>query len=182
MSDRLGASLVFLRPTPQMAAEVLAFKERFFAAGEQVINGSGGLDFYPDVATWLAYLARVRAGEEEGFVPSDIWFARAGEDGPLVGILDIRPTLPPKKMCFGHMGYAVVPGERNKGVAGAMVAWGVRRLRDAGVDEVLACCYEDNEPSRRTLEKNGFTKYGFTIEEETGKTILQYKNVEETGK
>ncbi len=166
--------LSFVKPDESMKAAALAFRDAFYAAGERVINGSGGLDFYPDFETWLAYLRRVECGEEEGFVPSRVYFAVRGSE--IAGVLDIRPTLPPEKATYGHIGYAVRPACRGQGVAAAMTAWGVEALRAQGVSDILAACYDGNGASRHVLERCGFTLAGTELEEGTGKRVLNFVN------
>ncbi len=166
--------LEFLRPWDVPEEAVTAFRDAFFAAGERVINGSGGLDFYPDWATWISYLQRVESGEEEGFVPSRVYFARlAGSEEP-AGVLDIRPGLPPEKEYFGHMGYAVRPDCRGQGVASAILDYGVRCLRDSGLQEIAVHCYETNTASQRVLENYGFVLDSQYQDKNDGLNVLKY--------
>ena len=174
MTTNKAGALTFVKPDENMKDVALSFRDAFYAAGERVINGSGGLDFYPDFETWLGYLRRVERGEEEGFVPSRIWFAV--QNSEIVGVLDIRPALPPEKATFGHIGYAVRPDSRGQGVAGAMCAWGVAELRRQGVSDILAACYDGNGASRRVLEACGFALAGTELEEQTGKRVLNFIN------
>ncbi|MDL2218933.1 GNAT family N-acetyltransferase [Ruminococcaceae bacterium OttesenSCG-928-O06] len=170
-------TLRFVQPDESLRGEIEAFAQSFYAAGEDTINGSGGLDFFPSFATWLRYLRRVEAGEEEGLVPSVVRFAQA-EGGRLLGVVDIRPALPAEKLHFGHVGYATAPPYRGRGVGSAMLAWALAQLRGAGVGDIIACCYADNLPSRRVLEKGGFARRTARTEEETGKRILEYRHSE----
>lgn len=167
--------LNFIKPTTAIKDDILSFMDSFYAAGETVVNGCGGLDFYKDFDHWLAYLGRVERGEEEGFVPSRIWFA-ADEAGQLVGVVDLRPQLPAAKLAFGHLGYSVAPPFRRQGHATAMARWATGRLVQAGVSPVRACCYEANEPSRKTLEKTGYTLVGSYLEPESDKNVLIYEH------
>ncbi|MDL2293500.1 GNAT family N-acetyltransferase [Ruminococcaceae bacterium OttesenSCG-928-D13] len=169
--------LEFARPERWMRDEVLKFRDAFTAAGEKIINGSGGLDFYPDFETWFSYHQKCQSGEIENTFCSEIWLVRSADSSELVGILDIRPTLTEDKRHYGHLGYAVLPGRRGKGVATAMLAWAVDTLRRAGVTNIYASVYADNGPSIKVLEKSGFLQKGMYKEEDSGKEIVQYVNV-----
>ena len=170
-------TLEFIRPTPGMKKQAMHFRDGFYAAGEKTINGSGGLDFFPDFETWLTNIQRVESGEEPGIAPSAcIRFAVDADTRELVGILDIRPALPENKLHFGHLGYATLPGRRGSGIATGMVRWGVEQLRAKGVKDILASVYADNGPSIKVLEKCGFLKKGMFKDEDNGKEIIQYVN------
>lgn len=171
--DATQKALVFEKPCPAAKPRVLAFAQAFYSQGEKTINGSAGLDFYPTYEEWLAYLGRVERGEEEGFVPSQVWLAR-NEAGDMVGILDIRPTLPESKLKFGHIGYAVAPAHRRRGHATHMLRWGTARLQAAGVNPVVACCHAQNIASVRTLERGGYRRTGSYIDPEEDDTVLVF--------
>ena len=166
--------LCFLQPSEEQKTDALAFCADFYENGETVINGSGGLDFFPEYETWLAYLRGIESGEEEGFVPSHVWFA-ADEKGRLVGIIDIRPRLPAEKMKYGHIGYAVAPTYRRRGYARQMLHWAVDALHKYGVGRIRVAGYEENVASRRLLETSGFKQIGSYSEEASGKTVLEYE-------
>ncbi len=165
--------LEYVKPDEGLEAEVLRFRDSFYQSGERVINGSGGLDFFGSYSEWLENARAVEAGEREGLVPSRIRLVRE-VGGPLVGIVDIRPTLPAEKRGYGHIGYAVAPAFRRRGIASAILSWGTGMLRSAGVRQVLACCYEENRASRGVLEKGGFTLAESYTEPESGRTVRIY--------
>ncbi|NPC96904.1 GNAT family N-acetyltransferase [Nocardioides sp. zg-DK7169] len=55
----------------------------------------------------------------------------------------------------GHIGYSVRPTRRREGHAGRALALALEEARGLGLDRVLVTCDEDNEASRRTIERNG---------------------------
>lgn len=55
----------------------------------------------------------------------------------------------------GHIGYAVRPSRRREGHATRALALALEESRRLGIERVLVTCDEDNEPSRRTIERNG---------------------------
>lgn len=167
-----------VKPTPGDEAAVQAFMDSFAEAGETVVNGSAGLDIDRDYPKWLAYLAGIAAGDE-GFVPSEVYLAKTA-DGAVAGILDVRPRLPKTKENFGHLGYAVAPPCRRRGVAAQMLNFGTELLQNAGVCPVIACCYAENEPSVGTLEKGGYRRVGFYTDE-GGRTVLIFHSAPRGG-
>lgn len=55
----------------------------------------------------------------------------------------------------GHIGYAVEPGSRRRGVASAALRQAVELARVRDIDPVLLTCDEDNVVSRRVIESSG---------------------------
>lgn len=162
------------KPGAEDEGVVQAFLDSFIAAGESVVNGSAGLDMDRDYQKWQAYLARIEAGAPDVFLPSLVYIAKTA-DGQVAGILDIRPGLPQGKEHFGHIGYAVAPPFRRRGVAAQMVAFGTKILEDAGVDPAIACCYADNLASIATLEGCGYKRNGFYTEQDDKIVLIFHK-------
>lgn len=55
----------------------------------------------------------------------------------------------------GHIGYGVRPGSRRNGYATTMLALGLSKCRDLGMEKVLLTCYKDNIASAKTIIQNG---------------------------
>lgn len=55
----------------------------------------------------------------------------------------------------GHIGYAVRPARRRQGHATRALGLSLDESRNLGLERVLVTCDDDNEPSRRTIERNG---------------------------
>ena len=101
-------------------------------------------------------LAAWERGEEtpEGFVPSSTWFWK--EEGVLQGVINIRHRLTAKlEEWGGHIGYAVAPSHRKKGVATRMLAAALERGKRLGIPRALLTCDGENIASQKVIEANG---------------------------
>ncbi len=77
-------------------------------------------------------------------------------DGELVGRASIRFALNEFLATRGgHIGYAVVPGQRRRGYATEILRQALVVLRAGGVDRALVTCHEGNVGSARAIEANG---------------------------
>jgi predicted acetyltransferase len=84
-------------------------------------------------------------------------------DGSFCGAINLRwqkdgqgratPELPPHVM--GHVGYAVVPWRRGRGLAKSALAQLLPMARDEGLPHVLITTDLDNLASQRIIEANG---------------------------
>jgi predicted acetyltransferase len=78
------------------------------------------------------------------------------DDRQYLGRVSLRHTLNEQLLTWGgHIGYGVRPTARGRGVATAALALMLPVAARMGIDPVLVTCDVDNEPSRRTIERNG---------------------------
>lgn len=86
------------------------------------------------------------------------WIA-AGHGAPddeLVGFLSLRHTLNDFLLEEGgHIGYSVKPSARQRGHATTALARALEAAAGIGITQALVTCDVDNDPSRRTIERNG---------------------------
>ncbi len=144
-------------PTAAMEAQVTAFKQSFFDAGEQVISGGYKLDQARySYADWLAILESNRSAEtaDPKFGVSETFLAE-NEEKELVGIINIRYELTPFYKDSGHIGYSVVPQHRRKGYATEMLRNVLELARQRGMTEVMLVCMADNTASKQTILRCG---------------------------
>jgi predicted acetyltransferase len=161
---------------PELVTPRVDVHESFLAAmREYVAEGRGGLDDFSNIgsdlrayasiwssaqgfARFVGFLTAQRREETPrppGFVPTTVlWWL----DGPdYLGRLNIRHRLAPGMagQRNGHIGYEVRPGARRQGHATAMLAAARPIAAGLGLTQVLITCDYDNQPSRRTIERNG---------------------------
>jgi len=88
------------------------------------------------------------------YVPAtELWMAEGEE---FLGRISLRHEL--NELLFtwgGHIGYAVRPSARGRGLAAAALLDMLEVCREHGIDPVLITCDVDNIASQRTIEKAG---------------------------
>ncbi|GAA1577243.1 GNAT family N-acetyltransferase [Kribbella karoonensis] len=109
---------------------------------------------------FAAWVQRLREQDDDSrpttpdWVPASYWWIV--EDDTYLGAITLRHRLNDKLLeGGGHIGYGVRPSARGRGVASWALAEVLDRARARGMDRVLVTCDKDNEPSARTIERNG---------------------------
>ena len=78
------------------------------------------------------------------------------DNDKLIGFLSVRYDLSEEMINeYGHIGYGVRPSERRKGYANKMLAYGLKRIKELGLNKVIMACYKENKGSAKTIIKNG---------------------------
>jgi len=145
-----------IRPTKELKEKALDFRQEFFDNGEKVINGSELLDQTENYDDWLASVTANMSAKtvNPAWVVTDTFFA-VDETEKIVGIIDLRHTLNDFLRDLGNSGYSVRPSERRKGIASEMLRQLLTIAVQSGMTELHLSVEKTNEPSIKTITKNG---------------------------
>jgi predicted acetyltransferase len=89
-------------------------------------------------------------------VPSTVFWLIEGEC--FIGRVSVRHYLSERLLLMGgHIGYDIRPSQRNQGYGTKILAMALPEAKRLGIERVLVTCDDNNEGSRRIIEKNGGT-------------------------
>ena len=145
-----------VRPTEERKEQAVEFRKEFFDHGEFVINGSELFDKTDDYTEWCRTIDANTKEEtvNPDWVITDTFFAVDDQDR-IVGIIDLRHTLNDFLKDLGNCGYSVRPSERRKGIATEMLRQLLDVAKKAGMKELHLSVEKNNEPSIKTIIRNG---------------------------
>lgn len=148
--------LTLVRPTLELKEKALDYRQEHFDNNEMIINGSELLDKTDSYEEWLHSVTDNASLEtvNPNWVVTDTFFA-IDENEKVIGIIDFRHTLNDFLKDFGNSGYSVRPSERRKGYATEMLRQILIIAKQAGIEELQLSVERDNEPSVKTIVKNG---------------------------
>ncbi|MDO5676711.1 MAG: GNAT family N-acetyltransferase [Propionibacteriaceae bacterium] len=105
-------------------------------------------------AEMVAHHLQQETNPDDGWVPATMLWAVA--DGEWLGRVSVRHELNDfLRQVGGHIGYAVRPSVRRRGIGGLLMRAGLDRLAELGVDNALVTCDDDNVASYRIIESAG---------------------------
>ena len=142
--------LVF--PTLAHQADVLAFYRAFENAGQTCI----GFANHNDYPRWLTGMQNRKSGTNlpDGYVRENFYLCY--EDDRMVGVFSLKFSLTPYLLDFGgHVGYAVAPDQRCRGLATEILRQGLEIARQEHFARILAVCDDDNYASEKVILRNG---------------------------
>jgi predicted acetyltransferase len=91
-----------------------------------------------------------------GLVPDSTFFCLDVDRDVMVGAVNIRHYLNESLLLNGgHIGDGVVPSERRKGIATAMIGLALDECRKLEIDRVLMVCDKNNVGSAKSILNNG---------------------------
>jgi predicted acetyltransferase len=111
-------------------------------------------DVFAEFCERTVDLARPESPRPAGWVTGTyLWMV---EDDEVLGRISLRHALTPFLLeVAGHIGYAVRPSARGRGVATRALALMLPVAAARGIDPALVTCDEANVASRRVIEANG---------------------------
>lgn len=155
------------RPSAQFQEEYLAFYREWKQSGEPIVPWIVDKD-PSDFAAYLRYLQEEETEEnlQPGWVTNSTYWL-VNEQGQITGAVNIRHDLTERLLnTGGHIGYGVVPSQRRKGYATAILEQSLQKTRELGLNRVLVVCDKGNIGSEKTIVKNGGVFESEFIEED----------------
>lgn len=147
-------------PTTDLHLEWLEAHQEW---GTGAHEGGAGLNDEDDVESpegFQAFVARLlREADDNQPLPADrvhCSYRWMTEGRNVVGAIALRHDLNDFLLAAGgHIGYGVRPSARRRGLAGWALGQMLTHAWGRGMDRVLITCDENNEASRRTIERCG---------------------------
>lgn len=154
-------NLQLIAPRLGLEPEFMALVREFRALGERRFEGEPGLRD-DDFAAYVRWLQDGERGEAHDdwfcgeLVPwSSYWLMEQGSDVPL-GVASLRHRLSPFLLRQGgHIGYAIRPSARGRGLGSSILALTLEKAREMKLGRVLLVCSAANIASARIIEKGG---------------------------
>ena len=158
--ENIETKISLVRPTIEMIQKALEYRKEHFDKGEMIINGSELFDKIESYEEWLEKVNDNLSPDtvDSNWVVTDTFFA-VNKNERIVGIIDLRHSLNDFLKDFGNCGYSVRPTERRKGYATEMLHQIILYARKVGLLELNLSVERDNEPSIKTIIKNGGQYY-----------------------
>ena len=154
---RTAPQKIHLRePNEADREQVMAYREEFLALGSRM-DGTSALDQYADFDAWLAAIRNLKdpATTPAGLVPATQYLA-LDEQEHLVGMTNLRHHLNDYLLAYGgHIGYSVLPSQRQNGYATQMLHLTLEKAKERGIAKVRICCDRYNAASAKTIRANG---------------------------
>lgn len=164
--------LKLILPTIEYKEQIEEYKRKMLEAGSSM-DGCGPLR-HDDFETWLKKCNDWRKGENlpDGFVQATQYICVRKKDNKIVGMLQIRHKLNDHMLSFaGHIGDSVAVDERRKGYGKRLLALGLRKCKQLGIERVLVLCKDTNVASRKCIIANGGKYEDTRVGQEKGQSV-----------
>ena len=169
-------NLYLKEPSIEDKIEVLKMCEEFLnSEDEHLFEGAGRIGNLLDVSyeDWLKMCEKDKTIETTNpEMANATTYILVDNNNHVYGTSQLRHTLKgPLFNIGGNIGYAIRPSERRKGYATIQLRLLLEKARELGIEKALVTCRENNDGSRKTIEK-------FSVEPDTP-TQSRYKGVRE---
>ena len=163
--------LKFVLPTALNRDDVQSFYNEIEAEGGECI----GFGNWRDYDLWLIGMQNRHTGRNlpEGYVRENFYLCY--EEEKLVGVFSLKFELTEYLANYGgHIGYAVRPSKRKRGLATQILKQGLEIAEGFGFDRILCVCDEDNYASENVILKNGGILENQLYDPEEKVTVKRY--------
>lgn len=163
--------LNLILPAEENRQDVLDFYDEFEKSGGSCI----GFANHNDYDRWLSGMTDRKNGTNlpDGYVRENFYLCY--EDNKLVGVFSLKFELTSFLLNFGgHVGYAVRPSERSRGLATQILRRGLEIAADFGFDRILAVCDDDNIASEKVIIHNNGVFENKLFDEDEGVFVKRY--------
>ncbi|WP_338984252.1 GNAT family N-acetyltransferase [Spiroplasma endosymbiont of Diplazon laetatorius] len=147
--------LKLIKPTIEYKEELIEMVVEFCQNDKpkDAIPGSSNINGYESIEQWLEFINKKDI--DTVLVPFYQYLVVDGNN-KAIGFLNIRLSLNDHLLNYGgHIGYSVLPKERQKGYAQTILKEALKICKDNSINEVLITCKEDNIYSEKVILKNG---------------------------
>ncbi|MBQ6019990.1 MAG: GNAT family N-acetyltransferase [Clostridia bacterium] len=165
-----------IEPTMEYDRQIQAYRQEFLEYGGSM-DGCGSLRRFDKTQDWLEQVQLFKRAETTpaDFVPTTQYVYVRETDGKIMGVIQVRHRFNAFLERYGgHIGYSVCPSERRKGYATQMLRSVLPKCRELGIDQVLICCIQGNEGSRKVILNNGGRYESTVYEPERDRYLERY--------
>lgn len=147
-------NLKLVKASPMYQEQICAMLKEWYSTGEKIIPYAIRKADYRD---FLYYCANIEVTDTStGLVPDSTYFCLDTDRNIMVGAVNIRHYLNEALLLNGgHIGDGVLPSERRKGIATAMIGLALQECKKLGIERVLMVCDKENIGSARSIMNNG---------------------------
>ena len=147
-------NLKLIKASNEYKKQISAMLDEWYSTGEKIIPYSIRRLDYHDFEYYCKNLEiKDTSG---GLVPDSTFFCLDTDRNIVVGAVNIRHFLNESLLLNGgHIGDGVVPSERRKGVATAMIGLALEECKKLGIERALMVCDKDNIGSAKSIINNG---------------------------
>lgn len=147
-------NLKLIKASAEYKKQISDMLDEWYSTGEKIIPYSIRRIDYHDFEYYCENLEINDTSER--LVPDSTFFCLDTDRNIVVGAVNIRHFLnEPLLLNGGHIGDGVVPSERRKGIATAMIGLALAECKKLGIDKVLMVCDKDNICSAKSIINNG---------------------------
>ena len=147
-------NLKLIKPSAEYKTQICSMLDHWYSTGEKIIPYSIRRLDYHDFDNYCRNLEIKDASG--GLVPDSTFFCLDTDRNVVVGAVNIRHYLNESMLLNGgHIGDGVVPSERRKGVATAMIGLALKECKKLGIEKVLMVCDKNNIGSAKSIINNG---------------------------